>query len=272
LTKPAISPEPSPPSRPRLFTVVTVCLNNRDGLRQTHRSLRRQSCRDFEWIVVDGGSQDDTVGYLEAHRDELAWWRSAPDRGLYDAMNIGLAAASGEYLIFLNAGDALAEPETLKTLAKQVEQGIRPDFIYGDALERGADDRLLVKRARSHHFKWYGMFAHHQAMVFRRELVEGQRYDLAWKIGADYAYTLDTLSKCVRVARVDAPLVLIEGGGLSQTHAALGRREQAEIRRSHLHMSNVSCFLIMLAQHAAISIRWICPTVFEKWRCQRMHE
>jgi putative colanic acid biosynthesis glycosyltransferase len=270
LSEPVISV--GPPSRPRLFTIVTVCLDNHDGLRQTHRSLRRQTCRDFDWIVVDGGSQDGTVGYLQAQPDELTWWRSAPDQGLYDAMNIGLAAASGEYLIFLNAGDTLAEPGTLKTLAEHIERCVRPDFIYGDALEKGAGDRMLVKRARSHHLKWYGMFTHHQAMVFRRELVEGQRYDLAWKIGADYAYTLDTLSKCVRVARVNAPLALFEGGGLSQAQAALGRREQAEIRRSHLHMSNVSCFLIMIAQYAAISIRRKWPAIFEKWRCHRMYE
>ena len=80
-----------------------------------------------------------------------------------------------------------------------MRHGERPDFIYGDALEQGAGNRLLIKRARSHHFKWYGMFTHHQAMVYRRAVVEGQWFDLAWKIGADYAFTLDTLSKSVRV-------------------------------------------------------------------------
>ena len=187
-------------------------------------------------------------------------------------MNIGLSAAVGEYLIFLNAGDTLPEPGTLEHLALLVDWGERPDFIYEDALERGTGSRLLIKPARSHHFKWYGMFTHHQAMVYRRALVEGQWFDLTWKIGADYAYTLDTLSKSVRVARVDAPLVLFEGGGRSQTQAALGRRDQAQIRRSRLNMSVVSCFLIMIAQYAAISIRRLWPAVFETWRCHRMYE
>jgi len=103
-------------------------------------------------------------------------------------------------------------------------------------------------------------------------VVEGQWFDLAWKIGADYAYTLDTLSKSVRVARIQAPLMLFEGGGRSQTQAALGRWDQAQIRRSHLNMSGVSCFLIMIAQYAAISIRRLWPAVFETWRCHRMYE
>jgi putative colanic acid biosynthesis glycosyltransferase len=258
--------------RSPLFTIITVTLDDCDGLQRTHRSITGQTCRDFDWIVVDGGSRDGTPEYLLSHRNDLAWWRSAPDRGLYDAMNIGLSAATGEYLIFLNAGDTFPGRGTLELLSAQVHHGERPDFIYGDALERGTGDRLLIKRARSHHFKWYGMFTHHQAMVYRRAVVEGQWFDLAWKIGADYAYTLDTLSKSVRVARVEAPLVLFESGGRSQTQAALGRREQAQIRRSRLNMSVVSCFLIMIAQYAAISIRRLWPAVFETWRCHRMYE
>jgi putative colanic acid biosynthesis glycosyltransferase len=248
--------------RSPLFTIITVTLDDCDGLQRTHRSITGQTCRDFDWIVVDGGSRDGTPEYLLSHRNDLAWWRSAPDRGLYDAMNIGLSAATGEYLIFLNAGDTFPARGTLELLSAQVHHGERPDFIYGDALERGTGDRLLIKRARSHHFKWYGMFTHHQAMVYRRAVVEGQWFDLAWKIGADYAYTLDTLSKSVRVARVEAPLVLFESGGRSQTQATLGRREQAQIRRSRLNMSVVSCFLIMIAQYAAISIRRLWPAVF----------
>jgi putative colanic acid biosynthesis glycosyltransferase len=258
--------------RPPLFSIITVSLEDRDGLQRTHRSISGQNCRDFEWIVVDGGSRDGTREYLMSHQQDLAWWRSAPDHGLYDAMNIGLSAVTGDYLIFLNSGDTLPEPETLERLTLKVTRGERPDFIYGDALEFGTGNRLYVKRARSHRFSWYGMFTHHQAMVYRRALVEGQRFDLTWKIGADYAYTLDTLSKSVRVARIDAPLVLFEKGGRSQKQAALGRRDQAEIRRSRLNMPVVSCFLIMVVQYAAISIRRLWPAFFETWRCRRMYE
>src|SRR4051812_28888443 len=138
--------------RPPLFSIITVSLNNCDGLQRTHQSLIGQICRDFEWIVVDGGSRDGTLEYLLTRQRDLAWWRSAPDRGLYDAMNIGLSAAAGEYLIFLNAGDTLPERGTLERLALRIRRDERPDFIYGDALEQGTDDRLLIKRARSHHF------------------------------------------------------------------------------------------------------------------------
>jgi putative colanic acid biosynthesis glycosyltransferase len=266
--------EPRGPLSPPLFSIVTVVLNDAGGLRRTHGSLTAQSCRDFDWIVVDGGSRDGTLEYLLSHQHDLAWWRSGPDRGLYDAMNIGLSVANGDYLIFLNAGDTLPDPGTLERLTQTIgrERGERPDFIYGNALERGTGNRLLTKRARSHRLVWYGMFTHHQAMVYRRALVQGLKFDLAWEIGADYAFTLDTLSKSVRVVRLDAALVLFESGGRSQTLAALGRRDQAEIRRNRLNMSVVSSFLIMIVQYAAISTRRRWPKIFESCRCRRMYE
>jgi putative colanic acid biosynthesis glycosyltransferase len=265
--------EPRGSLQPPLFSIITVALNDLGGLQRTHGSLIAQTCRDFDWIVVDGGSRDGTLEYLLSHQHDLAWWRSAPDRGLYDAMNSGLSVARGDYLIFLNAGDTLPDPDTLERLARTIrERSEPPDFIYGNALERGTGNRLLTKRARSHRFAWYGMFTHHQAMVYRRALVEGLRFDLAWEIGADYAFTLDTLSKSVRVVRLDAALVLFEGGGRSQTLAALGRREQAEIRRNRLNMPIVSSFLIMIVQYAAISTRRRWPKIFESCRCRRMYE
>jgi putative colanic acid biosynthesis glycosyltransferase len=266
--------EPRGSLRPSLFSIITVVLNDLGGLQRTHGSLTAQTCRDFDWIVVDGGSRDGTPEYLLSHQRDLAWWRSAPDCGLYDAMNIGLSVADGDYLIFLNAGDTLPDPDTLEHLAQTIdrERGEPPDFIYGNALERDTGNRLLIKRARSHRSAWYGMFTHHQAMVYRRALVQGLRFDLTWKIGADYAFTLDTLSKSVRVVRLDAALVLFEGGGRSQTLAALGRRDQAEIRQNRLNMPVVSSFLIMIVQYAAISTRRRWPTIFESWRCRRMYE
>lgn len=143
-----------------LFSIVTVVLNDREGLGRTRASLRRQSCRDFAWIVVDGGSEDGTRDEIVRSAPEIAWWRSGPDRGLYDAMNIGMAAATGDYLLFLNAGDELASPDSLERLAAEIRRHSSPDFLYCDALERTLGGTLLLKPARSHRTLWYGMFPH----------------------------------------------------------------------------------------------------------------
>lgn len=146
-----------------LFSIITVVRNDRPGLQRTYESLAVQTNRRFEWLAVDGGSSDGTAEFLNEHRAELAWWRSQPDGGPYDAMNAGMEQAAGDYLLFLNAGDELAAPETLALVeAKLVAAGL-PDFAYGDAFERLADS-VALKPARSHRHAWYGMFTQHAVL------------------------------------------------------------------------------------------------------------
>ena len=156
----------------QFFTIVTVTYNNISGPRPTGVSLNAQRCRDFEWIIVDGGSRDGTAAFLKDYPDAI----SEPDNGLYDAMNKGTARARGEYLLFLNAHDTLADSETLEKIQAQAYAA---DFIYGDSLEDGH-----YKRARTHASKNWGMFTHHQAMLYRREVIGNLRYKINYKIGA----------------------------------------------------------------------------------------
>ncbi|WP_158045839.1 glycosyltransferase family 2 protein [Skermanella pratensis] len=255
-----------------LFSIITVVLNDRKGLGRTRSSLRRQSCRNFAWIVVDGGSEDGTRDDIARFAPEIAWWRSGPDRGLYDAMNIGMAAATGDYLLFLNAGDELASPDSLERLAAVIRAHASPDFLYCDALERTPRGTLLRKPARSHRTVWYGMFTHHQAMIYRRSAVADLSYDLSFKVGADYAFTISTLSRSARVARLREALIIFAPGGLSQAMASVGRRDQTRIRRQYLRLSAISCFLIMVVQSLAMLTRRGFPAFYEICRCRRMYE
>lgn len=253
-----------------LFSIVTVVLDDREGLGRTRSSLRRQSCRDFAWIVVDGGSVDGTRDDIVRFAPEIAWWRSGPDQGLYDAMNIGMAAATGDYLLFLNAGDELAAADSLERLALEIRARAAPDFLYCDALERTLRGTLLRKPARSHKTVWYGMFTHHQAMVYRRSAVAGLAYDLSFKVGADYAFTILALSGNPRVARIREPLTIFAPPGRSWMMAAVGRRDQARIRRQYLRFSAISCFLIMVVQSLTMLTRRGFPAFYEICRCRRM--
>ncbi|UEM05631.1 glycosyltransferase [Skermanella rosea] len=255
-----------------LFSIVTVVLDDREGLRRTRASLRRQSCRDFAWIVVDGGSEDGTRDDIVRLGPEIAWWRSGPDRGLYDAMNIGKAAATGDYLLFLNAGDELASPDSLERLAAEIRRNSSPDFLYCDALERTLGGTLLLKPARSHRTVWYGMFTHHQAMIYRRLAVADLSYDLSFTVGADYAFTIAALSGNSRVIRVREPLCVFAAGGLSHAMHPIGRRDQTRIRRRYLRLSVISCFLIMVVQSLAMLTRRGFPVFYEIYRCRRMYE
>jgi putative colanic acid biosynthesis glycosyltransferase len=252
-----------------LFSIITVVRDDRAGLVRTHESLGSQTFRDFTWIVVDGDSRDGTRDYLSAHRRDLYWWRSAPDRGLYDAMNIGLSAAHGDYVLFLNAGDRLAEPDTLARVAAELGAGSRPDLLYGDALEPAIAGGFVSKPARSHRFAWYGMFTHHQAMFYRHAAIAGLRYDLAYPIGADYAFTLDLLRHPCRAVRFRGAVAVCEPGGQSRLHPAKGRRDQNEIRKARLSLPAVVRWTISGAQWLAMSVRLRWPDRFERWRFRR---
>ena len=109
------------------YSIITVCLNANEALRQTLHSIEQQTFKDFEWIVVDGGSTDGTVELIQNHScvNRLI---SEPDEGIYDAMNKGLEISSGEYVFFLNAGDWLYSNETLS----DAEQHLKTDIVIGN--------------------------------------------------------------------------------------------------------------------------------------------
>lgn len=199
------------------FSIITITRNNLSGLRRTADSLAAQTCRNFEWIVVDGASIDDTAAYLAT---TTAYWLSEPDSGIYDAMNKGLARATGDFILFLNAGDALADAAILADAAL-----LDADFIYGDGRE-GA----FIKRAHPHRALLWGMFTYHQALFYRRAAIGSLRYDTRYRIAADYKFTVQFLRDGVRAVYWPRVVCDFEPGGLSQTAAARGRREMAQIR------------------------------------------
>ena len=89
------------------FSIITINYNNCEGLRRTIESVVNQTCHDFEYIIIDGGSTDGSVDVIKQYADQIDYWVSEPDKGIYNAMNKGVAVAKGEYCLFLNSGDSL---------------------------------------------------------------------------------------------------------------------------------------------------------------------
>lgn len=248
-------------SKNPFFSVISVTLNHLSGLRDTHDSLKIQDVRDFEWVVRDGGSTDGTVEYLS---QSAARWISAPDRGIYDAMNRGIEDASGEYLLFLNAGDRLADAAVLqKTRAEIEKQNIPPDLVYGDSFEELSGTRNY-KPARPHNTANLGMFTHHQSMLYRRTAIKDMRYDQNYKIAADYDFTCRLLQKTRHVLYCPFAISVFEGGGVSQQKPWMGRREQFNIRKK-LHTANMleNCMIFSI-QTALWNLRTLAPGLY--WR------
>jgi len=113
------------------LSIITVNLNNREGLERTIQSVISQTFTDFEYIIIDGGSTDGSVEVIQNHADRIDYWVSEPDKGIYNAMNKGILKANGEYLLFLNSGDWLADEKVVKDFCKS---NLNEDIISGNVV------------------------------------------------------------------------------------------------------------------------------------------
>lgn len=244
-------------SKNPIFSIVTVTCDNLAGLQKTHNSLKIQNLTDFEWIVIDGASKDSTAYYLSTTK---ALWVSEPDNGIYDAMNKGLMRSNGDYVLFLNAGDCITGANTLAQLANFIAaQKTTPDFIYGDSFENN-----IYKPAREPKQIAFGMFTHHQSMLYHRSIISSIHYNTRYKIAADYDFTLRALGNSNSTLYFPFPICLFEQGGVSQTNAFKGRSEQFFIRKRLKTSNLIKNIFIFLLQSAAWTLRSIAPGFY--WR------
>lgn len=246
-----------------LFSLISVTLNNLSGLQRTHKSITNQGFSDYEWVVIDGASTDGTQKWLE---NTQADWISEPDDGLYEAMNKGLERARGRYLLFLNAGDILAGPDTLADIARRIGQTNQPDFIYGDSYEELPSGRHVYKPARAAHKIARGMITHHQAMLYRKDALGDLRYNTRYRLAADYDFTMRFLLKTGEALYCDFPFCVFEPGGLSQTGAKTARIEEAIIRRELGLGGPLTGALTTSRQTLAHGLKTLSPELYAKMR------
>lgn len=238
-----------------LFSIITITRDNLTGFQRTAKSIQAQSCTDYEWIVIDGDSTDGTRNILP--QDAI----SEPDKGIYEAMNKGLHRAHGQYVLFLNAGDMLSDPDILDSVRKTIIAD-KPDFIHGDALEMEG----YYKKSRPHGRVAFGMFTHHQAMFYKREAIGTLRYETSYKIAGDYAFTHAFLQKTDKISYIPAAVCIFETGGISQRNMRLGRLEQFRARRS-IGYSWPKSAGIYFAQSITAIFRKFLPGIYWCIRC-----
>lgn len=247
-----------------LLSIITVTLNDPSGLRETIESVVAQQPvkkLNFEQIVVDGLSSYDVKAMI-VEKGSDAKLIQERDTGIYDAMNRGTRAARGDYLLYLNGGDRLADPTVLKAVEELLERE-RPDFLYGDSLERQLDGSVALKRARGHQSAKLGMFTHHQSMIFSRDLIQKNAiaYDLRYPIAADYEFTLHNLKYAKRILRYEGPIATFACGGVSQIQPEKGRIEQFKIRSMRFQSIRLAT-LIYVSQVANQTIRNMSPKLY----------
>lgn len=168
-------------------TVVTAVLNDAGHIEQTILSVISQTDIEIEYIIVDGGSKDGTLELIGKYKDKISLLISEPDRGVYDAMNKGIKYSTGDFVYFLNSGDVLLNPSILSKI-KLEEIKERNAIIYGNVVVAYGNIEALEKPRPffNSKMKFKGIGICHQSMFFPGELIRNEKYDLSYKIAADY--------------------------------------------------------------------------------------
>jgi glycosyltransferase involved in cell wall biosynthesis len=219
------------PSQP-LISVITVCFNEVERIKRTCESVVNQTFQDFEWIVLDGGSQDGTVEILRQYQHRMAYFKTGPDGGIYHAMNEGIAKASGQYCIFLNGGDCFHSEESLIQSAAYLKQGGKI-FVGGVILVQGVSRRIYHrKRWKKRDLLIWA--PPHQAAFFDKDIFTSiGSYSLAYQIHSDFEFFLRAMRH--GIALISIPVIVSDFylGGIGSRDGKKNNEEIHRIRRSY---------------------------------------
>ena len=222
------------------ITIITVVWNDALNLCKTIASVLTQSYPNKEFIIIDGGSTDDTLSVIKSNVENLSHWQSEPDRGIYDAMNKGLASATGDYVNFLNAGDKFAHRQVLSQIAEEITR-TSADIIYGQSLHKNSDrtdgyikGSRITRRALVRTVPFC-----HQALFTKRTLFETiGLYDLNYPIAADYDWML-RYSKSRSIERMHfVPTIVVEYNSEGFSFRNISRSVVERKRLTDTHFKN----------------------------------
>lgn len=220
---------------PRI-TIITICYNAAASIERTLRSVAAQTYPHIEYLIIDGASKDATL-QLVAELAPQAKVYSEPDKGIYDAMNKGRARATGDYLWYLNAGDALPSADTVAELVAASCTSSLPDIIYGDTRLIDSEDRDLgLRRLRPpRELSWQsferGMLVCHQAFIVKRTLAP--EYDLRYRFSADVDWCIRAMKEARSYYFYPEVIALYLNEGTTTANHRASLLERFDVMRRH---------------------------------------
>ena len=208
------------------YSIITVNFNNREGLKKTIESVMCQSFRDFEHIIIDGGSTDGSVDVLREYDEHITYWVSEKDNGIYNAMNKGIAKSTGEYLNFMNSGDCFYNADVL---AKVNSYNSDADFIVGKDYhfnEKKQKGHASVQPPRTTMIHFFIATLDHQSSFIKRTLFENSPYDESHRLVSDWIFFTEKIVKEEKHVQFIPDIVCQrEEGGLSEQQRERNRKE-----------------------------------------------
>lgn len=211
------------------LSIITINYNNKSGLLKTIESICSQSWHGYEWIVIDGGSTDGSRELIESHADEMAYWCSEPDNGIYNAMNKGIAKAKGDYLNFMNSGDTFCSPNTLYDIFGR-KADFDADIIHGNYYDIYDSTDKIARYTKNNLDLCDLMFCpiNHQSTFIKRELLQAEGYDETYRLLADWKSFIQWMVEGKTFEHIDAFVACFDMNG---SHTTEQKTKEKEIQR-----------------------------------------
>ncbi len=236
-------------------TVATVVKNSPQALKRTIKNIRSQSYGNIEFIVIDGASTDNTLDVILAHDDVIDNWLSQPDKGPYDAMNKAAQIATGEWIVFINAGDEFLHKNALFELFVDAPEDA--DFIIAHHVYKTVNGIFQIHSVNSFNHTWAILqegevsdnwlkgIPCHQSTATRTSLLRKNKYNLNYDISADHEFMFRMKSQNASFHLVDTLISLYEGGGISSTNPVRCLEQWLQIGLTYSAFpKKVECFYI----------------------------
>lgn len=213
------------------ISIITINYNNADGLRLTAQSIVNLRCfNDIEWIVIDGGSTDKSIDIIHHYQDKISYWVSEPDDGIYHAMNKGILASHGEYVLFRNSGDIMSDDKVIENFLTHSSYGIY-DYCSGIT-------EIISNGKKTHDFyppddltieAFYRWAMPHASTFIKRSRFKDSLYDKTMRISADTVFCFeDIIMKNASYSPLDFRICKFDTSGISskKENAIVGIRER----------------------------------------------
>ncbi|GAA3981790.1 glycosyltransferase family 2 protein [Pedobacter ginsengiterrae] len=212
------------------LTIITIVYNNVRDIERTINSVINQTYKKIEYIIIDGKSTDGTLDIVEKYSNQISKIVSEPDKGIYDAMNKGLALATGDYVLFMNSGDEIFDEHTVQEV---FDSSPGADIYYGETEMYNDNWESLGRRRHEapEQFDWtsfkYGMNISHQAIYIRKSILTP--YDLKYKYSSDIDWIIKAAKKSSNIVNVHRYVAKYLVGGMSKKKHRESLKERFQI-------------------------------------------
>lgn len=199
------------------ISIITINLNNDEGLARTLQSVIDQDYPNIEYIIIDGESTDNSIEIIKKQESKVAYWKSEKDSGIYEAMNKGVAVAKGDFLLFLNSGDYLLQPNTITAVANAIANSIirhkDKSIFYGKIL---IGDTIIESPAQITFETFYISSLPHPATFIAKKVFEiAGLYDEKYSIISDWGFFLSAYMKQIKFLPIDIASTVYQLNGIS---------------------------------------------------------